>query len=102
MEAVEGRRALPMKPELLRIARRLVWWMPPEEALGEPWLFLAQVMTLGTWEDIEAVRLNLGEAVFGQTLDHAPPGVFEAPSWHYWHRRVGRSSIPPLPKRRIP
>jgi len=34
------------------LARRLIWWKPPAEALRQPERLLAQVMKLGTWEDI--------------------------------------------------
>jgi hypothetical protein len=33
------------------IARKLFWWETPEKALAEPRRFLAQLMTLGTWEE---------------------------------------------------
>ena len=98
-EAVGDR--LPTTPELLRIARRLIWWLPPEEALEDRFLFLARVMTLGTWENVESIRRELGEAAFHETLDQPPPGIFDLPSWHYWHRRCGRDPIPPLPKRKL-
>lgn len=93
---------LPRTPALLNVARRLIWWMPPEEALNERSLFLAQVMTLGTWDDVQTVRTELGEEAFVETLNHAPPGIFDAPSWHYWHQHFGFGSIPPLPKRKFP
>jgi len=92
----------PHGPELVSLARRLIWWMPPGEALGERSLFLARVMTLGTWDAIELVRREWGDEVFGETLDNPPAGIFDLASWHYWHRRLGRRTIPPLPKRIIP
>ena len=39
---------LPGTPELLRVARRVVWFKPPEDTLAHPIHFLAQVMTYGT------------------------------------------------------
>jgi hypothetical protein len=93
---------VPKTPELLSIARRLVWWLPPKEALGEQRLFLARVMTLGTWDDVETVRAGLGEDALRETLNAPPAGIFDAPSWHYWHRRFGCDPIPPLPKRKLP
>jgi hypothetical protein len=92
---------LPRTHELLNIARRLIWWMPPEEALEEPSLFLAQVMTLGTWDDVELVRAALGEEPLRECLHNAPPGIFDLPSWHYWHRRFGIQPIPPPPRRKL-
>ena len=51
---------LPRTPALLGTARRLAWWMPPEQALDFPVRFLAQVMTLGTWNDVQVVRMEVG------------------------------------------
>ena len=93
--------ALPHSPELLSIARRLIWWMPAEEALAFPARFLAQVMTFGTWDDVQSVRARLGEKRFRQTLADAPPGVFDPRSWHYWHHVFGIEPVPPLPRRRF-
>ncbi len=88
-------------PELLGIARRLLWWLPPEEALNCPVRFLAQVMTLGTWDDFHQVRTAYGLTRLRQVLVDAPPGVFDQRSWHYWHK-VFAIEPPPLPRRRIP
>jgi len=94
--------ALPHTPELLSIARRLIWWMPPEEALEYPTRFLAQVMTLGTWNDVQAVRSVTGAEPLRQVLLNAPPGVFDLRSWHYWHHVFGITPVPSLPRRRLP
>ena len=101
-ESMTARSGLARSPALLSVARRLIWWLPPEEALDERSHFLAQVMTLGTWDDVERVRREWGEDVFRDTLDHPPAGIFDRASWHYWHRRLGRETIQPLPKRILP
>jgi hypothetical protein len=89
-------------PDLSRIATRLCWWLSPEEALDRLPLFLAQVMTLGTWDDVQIVRGALGDDALRQVLSDAPPGIFDARSWHYWHKVFGLAPVPPLPKRRLP
>jgi len=55
-------------------------------------------MTLGTWDDVEAVRAELGEAALRETLNGAPAGIFDATSWHYWHKRFGHERVPSLPR----
>ncbi len=45
-------KGLPHSPGLLDIAHRLLWWLPPEEALDCPIRFLAQVMALGSWNQL--------------------------------------------------
>ena len=91
---------LPATPELLRVARRVVWFKEPEEALADPLHFLAHVMTYGTVEDLKALRGVVGADDFCEVLDHAPPGIFDARSWAYWHLKCGRGPAPPLPVRR--
>lgn len=98
--ALHGR---PLRSSELRpIARRLFWWLPPEEALGDRRRFLAQVMTLGTWDDVQRVRAEYGEQRLREVLHDAPPGVFDQRSWHYWHNVFGIAPAPPLPHRTIP
>lgn len=88
--------------ELLAVARRLVWWKPPPAALRDRRGFLAQVMALGAWNDVAATRRHCSDAELRETLRDAPPGVFDARSWSYWHRLLGESRVPPLPHRRLP
>jgi len=91
---------LPETPALLRVAERVVWFKPPRDALAEPVHFLAHVMTYGTVEDLCALAGVAGADEFRETLDNAPPGVFDARSWDYWNQRCGRVKAPPLPVRR--
>lgn len=91
-----------MPPDLRTLARRLFWWKPPEEALGDPVRFLAQVMTLGTWDDWQTALRHWSEDDFRAALRTAPPGVIDPRSWSYWHHRLGLTPVPPLPVRRIP
>ena len=93
---------LPATPALREVARRVVWFQEPEETLAEPVHFLAHVMTYGTAEDLAALAGIIGPEEFGEVLDHAPPGIFDARSWAYWHLRCGRQPIPPLPDRTLP
>lgn len=86
---------------LREIAARYVWWQAPEATLARPHHFLCQVMTLGTAEDVRAVRRGLGDQALVDALEHAPPGIMDAKSWNYWHLFFGRRP-PPLPARPLP
>lgn len=92
---------LPDTPELLWVARRVVWFKEPAEALKDPAHFLAHVMTYGTVEDLQALEGQVGPEEFEQALDHAPPGVFDPRSWAYWNLKLGRVPAPPLPARSL-
>lgn len=87
-------------PDLLRVARRVVWFKEPADALRDPVHFLAHVMTYGTVEDLQAIRNVVGREEFREVLEHAPAGVFDARSWAYWNLLLGRVPAPPMPVRR--
>jgi hypothetical protein len=90
---------LPSTPEILNVARRVVWFRQPEEELADPIHFLAHVMTYGTIEDLIALQGLVGKDEFCEVLEKAPPGIFDARSWAYWNLKCGRQPAPPLPIR---
>ena len=92
-------KALPETSQLLAVAQRVVWFKAPSEALADPVHFLAHVMTYGTVEDLRALEGVAGYPEFRETLEHAPPGIFDARSWAYWNLKCGRAPAPPLPVR---
>ena len=86
--------------EMQRIAAKLMWWQEPSVSLARPARFLMQVMTLGTWRDVELVGKTYGWQALREALVHAEPGVFDHRSWFYWHGRFGLS-VPALPRRSL-
>jgi hypothetical protein len=90
---------LPATPQLLAVARRVVWFKEPAEALAAPVHFLAHVMTYDTIEDLMALRGMVGKEEFCEVLDHAPPSVFDPRSWAYWNLKCGRQPVTPMPTR---
>ena len=92
---------LPATPELLAVARRVVWFKPPEETLKDSVHFLAHLMTYTTLDDMLTVRKYLSIDDFRHTLEHAPPGIFDERSWIYWNRVCGLNPVPPLPRRHL-
>lgn len=92
-------KAIKTNSQLDLLARRYIWWETPEWAYAHPTIFLANLMNIGTWHDIQFARHLLGDAVFKQALLEAPPGYFSYRAWDYWHLKFGITPIPPLPKR---
>lgn len=88
--------------EIRELARRMIWWKEPEEALRYPARLLAQVMSLGTWDDVQLARRLWTREEFVAVLKAAPPGVFDHRSWAYWHRVLKVEPLPPLPQRQLP
>ena len=92
----------PYPAELIRIARKVVWYDAPEETLQDLKTFLAHLMVYGGPADIAAVERYASEEEFRKVLQEAPAGVFTAEAWARWHKRFGKEPAPPLPRRRFP
>lgn len=86
---------------LRAIAQKLIWWQPPAVSLEQPRRFLAQIMALGNWEEVQVARRTFGDEAFRVVLRDAPPGVFDMRSWTYWHHVFGLLPVPMLPRRRL-
>lgn len=88
--------------DLRGIAKRVVWFEQPEEALSDPQRFLAHLMTYGTWDELLTAKRYFADRDFEAVLDAPPAGIFDERSWTYWNYVYGRTPVPPLPRRRIP
>jgi hypothetical protein len=67
--------------DLLPVAKRIVWFGTPEEALEFPKRFLTYAMTYASDEVIEILRKYFSDDDFRATLDDPAPGIFEQSSW---------------------
>jgi hypothetical protein len=94
-------RPLPITPLTLGIARNVIWFEPPEQALADPVRFMAYAMTYAVPEDMRAIRKHVSDDEFREALDHAPPGIIDPRSWAYWNSKMGRYPAPPRPVRRF-
>ena len=90
------------RSDLLRVAKRVVWFKQPEDAIKDVKLFLAHVMTYGTLTDIATTLRYFSEDDFKPVIMDPPPGVFDRRSWTYWNVRYHREPVPDLPKRKLP
>jgi hypothetical protein len=88
--------------DLRRVAKRVVWFKAPDDALKDVKLFLSHVMTYGTLSDISTVLQDFSEADFEAIINDPPPGVFDRRSWTFWNVRYHHEPVPPLPSRNIP
>lgn len=91
----------PYPAELIRVARKVVWYDRPEETLGDLPTFLAHVMVYGSPADVAAVEQFVPTEEFRRVLENAPTGLFTTEQWRSWHDRFGMP-VPPLPRRRFP
>jgi hypothetical protein len=90
---------------LRELAPRYVWWKTRDEAMEFPDRVAAQVMNLGTFDDLTAMLEATGEDYLREVLQQAEAGQLDARSWHYWHYRLGLAdygtrAVPPMPVRK--
>ena len=91
---------------LLRLAPTYVWWKTPDEAMLFPQRVAAQVMKLGTWDDLNELIEVAGLDYLREVLRDAEAGQLDSRSWHYWHYRLGLAEygnkpVPPMPVRKM-
>ena len=92
---------LPKSKEMQDVARRVVWFEPPEKALENPILFMTQLMTYGHLDDVVTVMQHVPMSEFEKTLDDPVPGIFDRASWRFWNAKCGRDPDMPLPERKL-
>lgn len=59
--------------DLQTVAKRVVWFKAPDDALKDVKLFLAHVMTYGTLSDITTTLRYFSEDDFAAVLNDPPP-----------------------------
>jgi hypothetical protein len=90
----------PFPADLVRVAKKVVWYDNPEESLAGLPSFLAQLMVYGSAADVTVAEQYVPLEAFRKVLENAPAGVFTSERWR-WHERFGLP-VPPLPRRRLP
>jgi hypothetical protein len=88
-------------PAVRNLARRIVWFEPPERSLRDLNRFLAYAMTYATSGEMARLRRHVSDRSLDAALRSAPPGIMDKRSWAYWHAVLGRYPAPPMPKRRF-
>jgi hypothetical protein len=92
---------IPLTPDTEALARRVIWFEGPTEALSDTFRFVAYALARATHEDVKLLRRFLSDDDLREALDHAPPGIIDARSWAYWNSMLGRYPIPPMPERQL-
>ncbi|NNN21233.1 MAG: hypothetical protein HKL80_04435 [Acidimicrobiales bacterium] len=94
-----------LDPALLKYyASKYIWWKTPDEAVSFPQHVIAQVMNIGSYEDVESLTDLVGDDIIRRVLQQAEPGQFDANSWAYWHYRLNLApmgKVPLLPRRQF-
>lgn len=74
------------------ISRRYLWWQAAEGAQHSPARMLAQIMNLGTYDDIRRIEAVFDPSDLAKVLADAEPGWFSARSWAFWKGRLSMSA----------
>jgi hypothetical protein len=93
--------AFPYPVELLRVARKVVWYDKPEQTLADLKTFLSHLMVYGSAADVAIVKRFVPTEEFRRVLENAPAGVFTQEAWQKWHEEFGMPA-PPMPRRQFP
>lgn len=91
--------------ELESFAKTFIWWKRPSDAVSRPLRVIAQVMELGSLDDMDRLEEVVGRDAMAEAVKRAEAGWFSPPSWHFWHYKLGLAeigSVPPMPVRTIP
>jgi hypothetical protein len=92
---------IPLTPLTLDLARRIIWFEPPDHALADPIRFMAYAMTYARHEDMRIIRGFVSDDDMREALDRAPPGIIDPRSWAYWNSKMGRYPPPAAPVRKF-
>ena len=92
-------KSIPLNAQTEAVARRVVWFEEPREALSDPVRFMAYAIAYATHDDMKVLRRYISDDDFREALDKAPPGIIDRRSWAYWNSKMGRYPPPPLPVR---
>lgn len=71
-----------------KLGRKYLWWRPVD---GRPFSedrVIAQIMNLGTYDDILLLETSIGRPRLIEIMLHAQPGWFNDRSWEFWRGRL--------------
>jgi hypothetical protein len=83
------------RAEIDALARRYLWWEPPSGSHSAV-RTVAQIMNLGTYEDILRLESLLPSEDLLRVMANAQPGWLSPRSWEFWRGRLG-GNLPETP-----
>ena len=91
---------LPPTPANIELAKRVIWFEPPAQALAQPSRFLAYAFRFANLDDMDVIRRHYSADDLSNALINAPPGIIDPRSWAYWNLILrDLSPPPPMPTR---
>ena len=81
-----------------KLGRRYLWWQSVDGLPFSEDRVVAQIMNLGTYDDILQLEAALGQAHLVGVMLHAEPGWFSDRSWEFWRGRLSFATGAALPE----
>lgn len=82
---LDGAAVLTMNDDLIRIARRINWFEPPEKVVFDVDRFLVYFMQYCLDSDISVMRRYFTDQQFRHALNNRPQGILDDRSAAYWN-----------------
>jgi hypothetical protein len=86
-----------------RLGRKYLWWKPIDGGPHPEERIIAQIMNLGTYEDILLLEQAVGQARLAEVMHRAAPGWIGERSWEFWRGRLSfgvGAALPAKPPQR--
>lgn len=81
-----------------KLGRRYLWWQPVNGLPFTEDRVVAQIMNLGTYDDILQLEAALGQMYLLDIMLRAEPGWFNDRSWEFWRGRLSFATGSALPE----
>ena len=81
------------------LGRKYLWWRPVDGSPFSKGRVVAQIMNLGTYDDIRQLEAALGQAYLVDVMLHAEPGWFSDRSWEFWRGRLSYATGAAVPEK---
>jgi hypothetical protein len=87
------------KELIASLGAKYMWWPAASPAGHSEERIIAQVMDIGSYEDILRIEAVLGRERLADVMRHAQPGWISARSWNFWRGRLRAQAGLELPER---
>lgn len=81
------------------LGRKYLWWRPIDGRPFSEERVIAQIMNVGTYDDIQQLEAATGRARLADVVLHAEPGWFSDRSWEFWRGRLSLAIGAAIPER---
>jgi hypothetical protein len=82
-----------------KLGRKYLWWRPVDGRAFSEDRVIAQVMDLGTYDDLLLLEATLGQPRLTGIMRDAEPGWFSDRSWEFWRGRLSFATGATIPAR---